>query len=72
MDDSRPDRWLVLTGKSGSRRDQPSEFIDSRKDADAMFCGSLGTLRASKSEEREDESVAFRVYGVSRMTECWA
>ncbi len=27
---------LVLTGTSGSRRDQPMEFIDSRKEAEAM------------------------------------
>ncbi len=27
---------LVVTGTSGSRRDQPMEFIDSRNDADAI------------------------------------
>lgn len=27
---------LVVTGMSGSRRDQPMEFIESRKDVDAI------------------------------------
>ena len=27
----------VLTGMSGSRRDHPIEFIDSRKDVEAIF-----------------------------------
>lgn len=38
MEDSRPDCWFVLTGTSASRRDQPSEFMDSRKDDDAILC----------------------------------
>jgi hypothetical protein len=35
MDDIRPVRWLVLAGTS-AWRDQPSEFMESRKEADAM------------------------------------
>lgn len=31
---------VVVTGMSGSRRDQPMEFIESRKDVEAMIeCG---------------------------------
>ena len=29
---------VVVTGMSGSRRDQPMEFIESRKDVDAIRC----------------------------------
>lgn len=36
MEESKPDCWFVLTGISGSRRDQPSEFMDSRNEADAI------------------------------------
>jgi hypothetical protein len=42
----------VLTGISGSRRDQPSEFMDSRKDADAIVranrCAACGRWRAER------------------------
>ena len=37
IDDKRPLRCDVLTGISGSRRDHPSELIESRKDWVAMF-----------------------------------
>lgn len=35
---------LVFAGISGSRLDQPIEFIESRKEVDAMLCGRLSTL----------------------------
>ena len=34
------DEFAVLTGSSGSLRLQPSELIESRKDADAIFSAS--------------------------------
>lgn len=38
MELNKPVCWLVLTGISASRRDQPSEFMESRKDDEAMMC----------------------------------
>lgn len=35
---------LVLAGTSGSRRDQPIEFNESRKEADAMFARVLTSV----------------------------
>lgn len=36
IDDKRPLCWEVLTGRSGSRRLQPSELIESLKEEDAI------------------------------------
>jgi hypothetical protein len=47
MDDIRPVRWLVLAGTS-AWRDQPSEFMESRKEADAM----VGYVRARGRQSR--------------------
>lgn len=35
---------LVLAGTSVSRRDQPMEFSESRKDVEAMFTGPLASV----------------------------
>ena len=42
----------VLTGMSASRRDQPNEFMESRKDAEAMTegCSREGGIRARWQE----------------------
>jgi hypothetical protein len=44
MDDSSPLCWDVLTGRSSSRRDQPSELIESRKELDAIAFGKFAAV----------------------------